>query len=82
MMPVDDVEWYLLARLASLRSVSYAGSVPIVLVDALDGLAGADVRRVLDRLERMAASVQVMILTEDDDVAAWAKPSATTAPRS
>ena len=72
-MPVDDVEWYLLARLASLRSVSYAGSVPIVLVDALEGLSGADVRRVLDRLERMAASVQVMILTEDDEVAAWAQ---------
>lgn len=69
---VEDVERYLLARAAAQRSVSYAGSVPIVLDDALAGQPPAVVRRLLDRLERMAASVQVVILSDDTDIREWA----------
>ena len=34
----EEVEWYLLARLAAQRSVSLAGSLPLLLDDALGGL--------------------------------------------
>lgn len=69
----DDVEWYLLARLAAQRSVSYAGSVPLVLDDALAQLDPEATRSVLDRLERMAATVQLVLVTEDLTTAAWAE---------
>jgi hypothetical protein len=68
----EAVEWYLLARLAAQRSVSYAGSLPLVLDDPLAGLNADEVRQVLDRLERMAGSVQLVVVTEDHDVAQWA----------
>ena len=47
-VPVDEVEgdagqealeFYLLARLAGLRNVSFAGAVPLVVDDAFDGMA-------------------------------------------
>ena len=69
----DDVEWYLLARLATQRSVSFAGSVPLVLDDALTGFAADRMRLLLARLERMASTVQVIVLTEDLTAAAWAE---------
>jgi uncharacterized protein YhaN len=67
------VEWYLLARLAAQRSVSFAGSVPLLIDDALRGLESAEVRHLLDRLERMAAAVQVIYVSDDPGVAAWAE---------
>lgn len=70
--PVEELEWYLLARLAAQRSVSIAGSVPVLLDDALRGLAAEDIAPILDRLERMAEAVQVIVLSEDPVVAAWA----------
>src|SRR5690606_25353518 len=57
----EDIEWFLLARLAAQRSASYAGSVPLVLDDALAGMDPALARSILDRLERMASSVQLVI---------------------
>lgn len=69
----DDAEWFLLARLASQRSVSFAGSVPLVLDDALAGFDQDSARRVLGRLERMAATVQLVVVTEDLVTAAWAE---------
>lgn len=69
----DEVEWYLLARLAAQRSVSYAGSVPLVIDDALDGLDDIEVTRLLDRIERMAAAVQIVVVSDAPAVAAWAE---------
>jgi ATPase subunit of ABC transporter with duplicated ATPase domains len=68
----EEVEWYLLARLAAQRAVSLGGSLPLLLDDALVDLAPADVEHVLGRLERMAAAVQVIVVSEDPVVAAWA----------
>jgi hypothetical protein len=68
----EEVEWYLLARLAAQRSVSLGGSTPLLLDDALRGLADADIQHVLDRLERMAEAVQVIVVSEDPKVSAWA----------
>jgi hypothetical protein len=69
---VEELEWYLLSRVAAQRSVSYAGSVPLVLDDALADVRGDDLAHLLSRLERMSTAVQVIVLSEDDAVAAWA----------
>ncbi|MGQ0830117.1 MAG: hypothetical protein ACT4OV_00390, partial [Microthrixaceae bacterium] len=68
----DELEWYLLARLASQRAVSVAGSLPILLDDALRGLGTREVTHLLGRLERMAEAVQVILVSEDPVAAAWA----------
>jgi len=69
----EEIEWYLLARLAAQRSVSLAGSLPLVLDDALGGLDEDDLGHVLGRLERMAEAVQVIVVTDDARSAAWAQ---------
>lgn len=68
----EAIEFYLLSRLAALRNISYAGSVPLVIDDALSGLAADEVRSLLAKLERMAESVQVIYLSDDPVVVAWA----------
>lgn len=72
--PADEeaVEFYFLARLAALRNVSHAGSVPLVIDDALGDRDDEEVTRILGKLERMSESVQVIYLTEDDAVIRWA----------
>lgn len=69
----DALEMYLLARMADARSVSYAGSVPVVLDDALSSLAPATVQTVLDKLDRMAEAVQVIYLSDDPTITSWAE---------
>jgi hypothetical protein len=69
---VDVLEFYFLTRLAQLRSVSHAGSVPLVIDDALGNIPGADRVHLLERLDEMAESVQVIYLTDDQEVSSWA----------
>jgi hypothetical protein len=69
---VEELEWYLLSRLAEQRSLSYAGSLPFVLDDALRGVRGDGLQHLLGRLERMSSAVQVVILSDDNEIAAWA----------
>jgi hypothetical protein len=69
----EAIEFYLLARLAALRSVSYAGSVPLVIDDALADLSQRDVEHLLHKLERMSESVQIVYLSDDPTVSAWAR---------
>jgi hypothetical protein len=69
---VEDLEWYLLSRLAQLRALSYAGSLPCVLDDALRGVQGDGLVHLLGRLERMSSAVQIIILSDDGEIAAWA----------
>jgi hypothetical protein len=68
----EEVEWYLLARLAAQRSVSLGGSVPLVLDDALGGLDEVQLTHVLGRLERMADAVQVIVISDDPQAGSWA----------
>jgi hypothetical protein len=70
---VDEIEWYILGRGAAVRSVTYAGSLPLALDDVLGVLAIKERMRVLHRLERMAAAVQLVVLTDDESVAGWAR---------
>jgi hypothetical protein len=69
----EEVEWFLLARLAAQRSVSYAGSVPLVVDDALAALPSNARSHLLDRLERMASTVQLIYVGDDAEVASWAE---------
>jgi hypothetical protein len=79
-IPVDELddgsqealEFYLLARLAGLRNVSFAGSVPLVIDDAFRDLPADELRPVLLKLEKMAEAVQVIYLTDDEAVTKWA----------
>ena len=69
---VDDTEWYLLTRLAGLRALSYAGSVPLVLDGALAAMDRETAHRVLDKVESLTDVVQVVYLGDDDAVVEWA----------
>jgi hypothetical protein len=66
----DAVEWAVVARLALQRTVSFVGSLPLVV----DGLPGDPAARdaVLRRLDRMSDLIQVIVVAEDDAAAAWA----------
>jgi len=68
----ESIEFYLLARLAALRSASFAGSVPILIDDALADLAPALTTSLLNKLERMSESVQIIYLSDDPTVLDWA----------
>jgi hypothetical protein len=68
----DEIEFYFLSRMAALRGRSHAGSVPLIIDEALAGRSSDEVLRVLGQLERMSESVQVIYLTEDDAVIEWA----------
>ena len=68
----EKLEFYLLARLAALRSVSFAGSVPLVIDDALLGRPHDEVEQLLGKLERMSESVQIVYLSDDETVRHWA----------
>ena len=69
----EEVEWYLLARLAAQRAVCLGGSVPLLLDGALDGLDEEELGHVLGRLERMADAVQVIVVSDDPVAARWAE---------
>lgn len=72
--PVDEIEWYLLARLAALRQQSFAGSVPLVIDGALDPVSDDEgLVHLLDRLERMAGAVQIVHLSSDERIERWAR---------
>jgi hypothetical protein len=70
----------LLARLSTARRLGPSGgsSLPIVLDDALGGLDPALKPALLELLVRAAGHPQVLLLTDDDDVAEWARVEAMT----
>ncbi len=74
----EAVEWYVLARLAQQRSVSFVGSVPIVVDDAFSAWSIDELRDVFERLERMSEVIQIVMLTDDADISAWARSLGST----
>jgi hypothetical protein len=70
---IGPIEWYLLGRVASLRSVSSAGSVPLVLDDAFRNLAAEEISALCDALARIGETVQVIYLGDEPAVADWAE---------
>lgn len=69
----EAVEWYVLARLAQQRSVSFVGSVPLVIDDAFVNWPIEALHDVFTRLERMGEVIQIVYLTEDEAVGDWAR---------
>ena len=68
----EAIELYLRARLSALGEASYAGSVPLVLVDTFRGLPEDAAREVLGVVAAMSETTQILLLTDDSLVAAWA----------
>ncbi len=69
----------LVGRLATVRHLSEGGeSFPLIVDDAFDGIDQAVKPSLLDLLARTAGPPQVVYLTEDDDVASWARMEALT----
>ena len=73
-----EAEFYLLARLAAQRNLSYAGSAPLLVDDALADVPEPDRVHLLERLERMSDAVQIVYLTDDPVVLAWAQEAGIT----
>jgi hypothetical protein len=71
---VTAIEEYLVGRVGALRSVSFAGSLPLLIDDALEDLGVTGKEKVLDRLDREADDVQIVYVTTGDSaVMAWAE---------
>lgn len=70
---LDAIEWYVLARLAQQRAVSFVGSAPFAIDDAFADWSAADLVGILARLARMSEVIQVIFLTDDVEIAAWAR---------
>lgn len=65
----ESLEWTLIERLARQRSVSFVGSVPMLI----EGVPlAADARNsVLERMQRLSALVQIVLVADDDETARW-----------
>lgn len=74
-----DLAHVLVARLAELRRLGGAGeSFPLLLDDPLAGLDRAAKPALLELLSHSSGSPQLIYLTEDEDVASWARLEALT----
>jgi hypothetical protein len=68
-----EAEAYLLARVAALRGAA-AGPLPLVLDGAvLSGLSERASRRVYRLLARLADSMQLVVLADDEETTRWAE---------
>ncbi|GAC1595411.1 MAG: hypothetical protein NVS3B21_18390 [Acidimicrobiales bacterium] len=70
---VGELEVFLLARLVGHRDVAGLGSLPLIIDDALGDVEPAVRRAGLTLLERMGDAVQVVYVTDDPDIHAWAR---------
>ena len=69
----------LLARLHTLKSIGAGGeSFPLLIDDALADVDPTNKPHLLEMLVKASAHQQVIYLTEDEDVAAWARVEAMT----
>jgi hypothetical protein len=76
---VDELAQALLRRLADVRAVGPGGeSFPLILDDPLRDLTSAQKPTLLELLVRASSAQQIVYLTEDDAVAAWARLEALT----
>jgi hypothetical protein len=71
--PAELAHW-LAARFTALRRVGPAGeSLPLILDDPLTGVEAGVKQWILELIGRSAGSPQIVYLTSDPDVAAWAR---------
>ncbi|MCB0970813.1 MAG: hypothetical protein KDA97_04755 [Acidimicrobiales bacterium] len=69
---VDDIDWALMSRLAKVRSVGLAGSIPLVLDDPFAVLDDDELTTILDRVVRLSGAVQVVLVSDREAAVAWA----------
>lgn len=69
---VEEIDWALMGRLAQVRSVGLAGSVPLVLDDPFSALEDGEVTGVLDKVASLAGAVQVVVISDCPAIAEWA----------
>ena len=73
-LDVDAVQQVLLGRLAAARRVGpYGESVTVVFDEPFERIHGERKWSILDALEKLSASVQLVYLTDDVDVLVWAR---------
>lgn len=76
--PADQVQQFLLARLAAARRGPGGVSLPVVLDDPLRLVDSERKYELLELTTRLAERVQLIYLTDDPDVALWARRQAGT----
>lgn len=69
----DGVEQYLLARLAAVRGAADNPVLPVVLDDPFRTLDPERKAELMELCQRLADRVQVIYLTDDADIARWAR---------
>jgi hypothetical protein len=69
---VDDVIWRAMARIADCRADGPAGHLPVVFDDPFGDLDADEVVEVLSRLSRLTDLVQLVIVSDRPEIAAWA----------
>lgn len=75
----DDLAHVVVARMSTLRRVGPSGeSLPLVLDDPFVDLERSVKPSLLELLSRSSGSPQVVFLTDDEDVASWARLEALT----
>ncbi|HEU5152709.1 MAG TPA: hypothetical protein VFU19_19620 [Iamia sp.] len=75
-LDVDDLVWRVLAVLASHQAAALDGGpgpAPLVLDEPFGDLAPADAQALCEALVGPARAVQVLVVTDRDDVVAWAR---------
>jgi len=71
---IADLEHVLLARLAAARRIGARGeSVTVLLDEPFERIHGERKSGILDAVERLSASVQIVYLSNDVDVLVWAR---------
>jgi hypothetical protein len=76
---VQDISTALLARLGELRTIGPGGeSFPIILDEPFSGVTGAAKPDLLGLIARASAHQQIILLTQDEDIASWARAEAVT----
>jgi hypothetical protein len=75
----DDLAYSLLRRLEDLRTLGAGGeSFPAFLDDPLTSLTPSGKARLLEQISAASKRQQIVLLTQDPDVAAWARVEALT----
>ena len=69
---MEDIEWFLLSRLASQRQATSEGARLLVLDDPFSGLEAGEGVRLAGALQRIAGAVQIVLLTDAPALTEWA----------
>jgi hypothetical protein len=81
-LDVDDLVWRVLSVLASHQAAAVDGGpgpAPLVLDEPFGDLAPAEAQALCDALVGPASAVQVLVVTDREDVVAWARAASSDA---